>query len=644
MQPTQSSNSNPTVTYTTPGGQSMTSPLNEAPPQVQLLYQQLPQAQAQTSTAQSGAISAGAGAKVAQVQAKQAPAQIDLGADLAGKMTLDSALKKYTPLGKTPDEIFNQYLASSPYGLPNESPQDLMNKGISATALGAIGTPGSFMDRFNTKNAIAGLRDLQDKWGKTNAASRLASVFGLSNDTSAYDNAKTILGAHLSSLIPGASSAQATGQSFTGMLPNAQDPREDIPGKASAQFNSIEDQLLKTKGYSYKDLGLPTPDTQPAKPTTGGGLLKGLLQIGLPTAGAVGGGILGGVGGALVPGADLTGVPEVAGAMAGSGVGGAGGQALADILTGKKPGGDVALTGLLSAGGEGVGAGIGALLGKVGGGVADYGANLISKNLNLTPKMASDVAGEMGVKSVPQFLAKEGLQGANYEKVSSAVEPIQAQFDAIAKNPNIKIAPSNVINGFQAQIKTLQDSILPADHTKAKMLQTISDNFAAKFKDVPQIGADALTTLRQTVDKGIKDWGANPEVAGTGSLTRNVLQKSIQDADPSNSLDALGTKLRQYYTLIDKVEPRQFASAAKPILGVRDVAAALFGNALAGPPGAAGIFGLEKLLGTGPAINATSKGAMGLGKMLGSGVLKGAIKTGGATTGGGIGAMLGIGQ
>lgn len=264
----QSSNSNPTVQYRTPDGQITESPLNEAPPQVQLLYQQLPQAQAQTSTAVSGA-------KVAGVQAQQAPAQINLGADLANKMTLDDALKKYTPLGKTPDEIFNQYLASSPYGLPKESPQDLMNKGISADALGKIGTP-SFMDRFNTKNAIVGLRDLQDKWHKTNAGSQLASLVGLSPDIGAYNNAKTILGSHLSSLIPGASGAQATGQSLTDTLPSPVDPREYMSGNAEKQFSSVEDQLLKTKGYSYKDLGVDMPTTS-NKPSSGGELLNTIL-------------------------------------------------------------------------------------------------------------------------------------------------------------------------------------------------------------------------------------------------------------------------------------------------------------------------------------------------------------------------------
>lgn len=656
---TQSGNSNPTITWRMPTGATMTGPLNSAPPQVQLLYQQLPQAQAATSTAISGASSAASGATVAGVQAKQAPAQINLGADLANKMTLNQALKKYTPLGQSPDDIFKQYLASSPWGLPNESPSELRGKGISDDAVGKIGDNGSFADKWNTKQAILGMRDLHNTWNQTDLLSHVPFLGNYDSSAKAYNTQKAFIGNHLSSLIPGASGAQATGESLSNSLPNTGDVT--APSGAAGQFSKAEEGLLNVKGYKYSDLGLTAPagaggqtnnvstllggkgvDTN--KPIGGGDLLRNLLQVGLPTAGGIAGGLLGGVAGAAVPVVDVTGAPEVAGAIAGSGIGSGGGQALADVLTGKKIGADVPITGALGAAGEGVGAGIGALLGKAGGAIGDYGSNLISKNLNLTPKIAADAAGDMGVKSIPNFLSKEGLQGANYEKLSSAVEPIQGQFDAIAKNPNIKIAPSDVIDGFDKQIKSLQDSILPSDHAKANVLQTISDNFANKFKGVSQIGADAMTALRQTVDKGVKDFGSDPMVSGPANLTRGIIQKSIQDADPSNSLDALGTRLHQYYTLLGKAEPRQFVSAAKPLLSVKDAAAAVFGNALGGPLGGAGVFGLEKMLSSQTGTNALSLGARGLGKIIGSGAVKQGARMSGAGIGSGIGAILGLPQ
>src|ERR1035437_5220481 len=276
----QSGNSNPTVTYTVPGGQTMTTPLNEAPPAVQLKYQDLPQAQAQTSTAQSGAQSAASGATVAGVEAQKAPAQINMGADIKNKMTLDSALAKYTPLGKTADEVFQQYLAASPYGLPKESPQELMNKGITAPALGDIGTPGSFMDRYNTKNALSGIRDLRSKWQDVSTTAKLPFLGSSTDKAQGHEAGRTILGNHLASLIPGASGAQSTGQSLLDTLPNVGDATQLIPGASEQKFNSVEDQLLKTKGYSYKDLGLPAPTGQDQKkPSSGGDLLTSLLGM-----------------------------------------------------------------------------------------------------------------------------------------------------------------------------------------------------------------------------------------------------------------------------------------------------------------------------------------------------------------------------
>ena len=119
---TQTSNENPTITFRSPTGQTITAPLNQAPPQIQLLYQQLPQATAQTSSAQSGAVSAAAGAKTATVQAKVAASPIDLGTALKnGSVTsIKDALSKYSAT-MNPDDIFQQYLATN--GMPQESPQ-----------------------------------------------------------------------------------------------------------------------------------------------------------------------------------------------------------------------------------------------------------------------------------------------------------------------------------------------------------------------------------------------------------------------------------------------------------------------------------------------------------------------------------------
>ena len=281
----QSTNANPTVTYKTPTGQTVTSALQDATPQVQLLYQQLPQAQAQTSTAQSGAVSAQAGAQVAQVQAKTATQPLDLQSALSKGMSLGDALKNYSSLMK-PDDIFNQYKAQK--GLPKDiSPTELQNSGVSDALIGKIGDNGSLADRWNTQQTILGLRDLQGKFHKTGQFSSLVNKTGLANlgfdqtaanSQAAYESGRSIFTQHLNSVIPGGSNAAGQIDSVAKSIPSSEDMRSYAPGQADSKFSSAEDQLLKAKGYGYSDLGLTAPTSQPQKtPKSGGDLLSTIL-------------------------------------------------------------------------------------------------------------------------------------------------------------------------------------------------------------------------------------------------------------------------------------------------------------------------------------------------------------------------------
>lgn len=486
------------------------------------------------------------------------------------------------------------------------------------------------------------LSDLLDsyKMGKDNYLATNAP------DALGYQKSTAGLAAQLKGLIGGSGLrvTQPELNNWMSLLPGPEDTPQVVNKKLSELDGSLKATFHTDMGLDPKYL--PNANISTPTPTTGGSLLnKGLddiLNVALPTGGAVAGGGIGALLGALVPGADATGVPEVAGAIGGSSVGGGAGQALADFLSGKKPGADVAVTAALSGAGEGAGAGLGALLGKTGSAVGDYGTSLISKNLNLTPKMSSDVAKDMGVKSISDFLSKEGLQGANYEKVATAAEPIQTKFDAIANDPNLKIDPGKIVDGFDKQIKQLQTSILPSDQAKAKVLDQIGSNFIDRFGDQTSVGADQITALRRQVDTGVKDFGADPLVASAGNLTRNILQKSIQDSDTTSTLKPLGQKLNQYYTLLSKAEPRQFASTGKPLLSAKDAITGFIGNMFGGPPAAAAGIGLEKILGSAPGTKAVSKGAITLGNILKSGALQKTLSTGGAIAGSGLGAILGL--
>lgn len=279
----QSSNSNPTITWRTPNGQTQSGTLDQAPPQVQLLYQKLPQASAQTSTAQSQATTAGVGAQAATYPLK-------LKNDLANGMTLSKALTTYSSLMK-PDDIFTQYLAQNPSKLPPLSPTELRNMGVSDQILGQNGQNGSFADRWNTRNAILGLRDLQNKFHTTHFYSSLLNTLGLGgNNAAAYNSAYNLFTEHLNSLIPGGSNASGEIQKVSQSIPSVNDPREYNRGKADAQFNSAEDQILKAKGYDYTDIGL-NPSTPPETKQTGGNILNFLLGSAMNSAQDIGTGI-----------------------------------------------------------------------------------------------------------------------------------------------------------------------------------------------------------------------------------------------------------------------------------------------------------------------------------------------------------------
>lgn len=214
-----------------------------------------------------------------QIAARQKKAQLDLSDDLTkNKITLPSAIKKYTALGMSPDSVFTQYLSESPYGTPHENPQDLQQLGVTPDALGKIGTPGSFMDKYNTKNAIQEISNLQDLWNQTGTISKIPFLAASTPSGKAYQSALQIAGEHLSSLIPGASSSQGSNNALINSLPQLGDLSQLDPAAAKGQFDAVEKQLLASKGYTKEALGLAETKTPPAAPKPkGGDLLSGLM-------------------------------------------------------------------------------------------------------------------------------------------------------------------------------------------------------------------------------------------------------------------------------------------------------------------------------------------------------------------------------
>lgn len=657
----------PTVTYKTPSGQVVTSDLNAAPPQIQTLYNQnylQPQAnlaQTQAGAAVTSADIPGAQARstTAGIQAKQAGALQGLKKDLSNKMTLGSAISKYTALGMSADDIFKNYLTQNTWGpnntpkLPVESITQLQQMGISPQALGITGTgyaPNSFADKWNTKNAIQEVNKLQDLWNKTNALGR---IFGRANPaTNAYDSYLTIVGDHLSSLIPGASGAQATGEGLLKTLPDPSNLGE-ITGNPAGQFDSVRNALLQSKGYTAKELGLELPSSS----NTGKDLLNSLIQAAVPTVGAVGGGALGGLlGGAIdIPTGAIPGA--VAGGVAGATAGGAGGQALADLLTGKKPGMDVAMTGALS----GVGEGAGAVIGK--------GLGLLGKTL--APKVSDSVFNKVvadspsyapNVQALKNTAEKYGLMDGTSSQglqimpqiMNNLGKTIQSKLENVSLPADLSNISNNILKEFEKnssafnntiEFKNAQKYILDRLYSGTGNDTPISQLVDATGKPMVKTGSQTsyanLYQLKSEVANDLsKVFKAEANPASTYQLTPKDEANLALWNGLKNAIDKVSPEVRQLnddqHNMFDIAKGFvRDANSAKGGSFAGDVFDILAGNMLGGPVG-----GLAGLIG-GKAIRSEG-GRMALNAILNSGKLSGLLKGlgsgAGAVTGAGVNA------
>ena len=225
-----------------------------------------------------------------QIQAPQA-----LGADLKNGMTLSDAMKKYLPLKVDPHDIYKQYLAGNTYGpngtpkAPVESPEQLINMGVPADALGKVGETGTVQDRWNTGSVVEEFRKANDLWNQTSAANLAGNKAGYNAASEKYLTARAILGEHISTAIGGAPSGETTAATLMNLLPNSTNLLNYSPDVAKGKFDTAEEMLRLQKRYSYDDIYTKPPtDTAQTqqKPTTGGGLLTNLLgMVANPVAG-----------------------------------------------------------------------------------------------------------------------------------------------------------------------------------------------------------------------------------------------------------------------------------------------------------------------------------------------------------------------
>lgn len=652
---------NTPITYTDPQGQQITAPYGQLPALVQnLVNQQWQQRATLQETSASGARTT-ATIPTAQRQSQQAQAPNQLATDLKkNKITLPSAINKYQSQGMSADDIFKQYLAQSPWGLPKESITQLKNMGITDDALGKIGDTGSFMDRNNTRAAINEIDRLQSLWKQTNALSSIASkvnvggILGAAGNSAAvYDAAKTQFGEHYQSLIPGAPSASADVAKIMGTLPDSSNLTDYSPERATELFNNAKEMLLKQKNYQPNDLGLTQNDVNP---TNGGQMIRNIIKTGSMTGntssgtpltpggpnrpGAGGGykdlaallptifGTGGAIAGAAVPIGGETGATEIAGGAIGQGVG----QAIENAINGKPIMQNVAeqTTGGLVTGGVFRGAGL--LAGKA---FTAAGENEATQALNLTNGIKNSLRIKNGQEPVAQTLAKNNIVGGDVDAVKGAIEKAQTAFDSIAKNSKIPVDMETFRDTAQNAIDELRGSSVPSNQKLASSVEQGLSNIWDKIQNGSITSIADLNKERQAFDNATNDsqfggatWGTNRII---GDALRSTVYHMAQDAGDAGvakgkSLQEQGLNLRNLHNIANAADKRVGQGNSASILSVSNSLLGLVGSTIggfsAGPLGA--------ILGYGTPIAARaalrnpivakilSTGAIGAGKAAGN--------------------------
>ena len=217
------------------------------------------------------------------------------------------------------------------------------------------------------------------------------------------------------------------------------------------------------------------------------------------------------------------------------------------------------------------------------------GEGLSVKTLRPSPSQQAKFAQETGEK-LGEFLQKRNLQGAGFDQIDTHIAPIQQSFDEAGSSVIVK--SSDILNKFDEQIKRLKQSVLPADKQKAQALKAIKNNFKEKYGS-GDIGGDVVTSLRQDVDKGIRDFKLDETTKGPLNLVRDVLQNSIRDsADKAGvtigdmSVKEAGVELSKLYKLLDIAEKQQYLGQGASPFGLRTLLGAGAGGAMGGLPGA----------------------------------------------------------
>jgi hypothetical protein len=299
------------------------------------------------------------------------------------------------------------------------------------------------------------------------------------------------------------------------------------PSVDYSQFGNYSDSAKQAieGGANIQDVQSAYQKIQQAQPTQQQG--NWLTRL-LPTVG----GVLGGIGGALIPGLGETGVSEIAGSGVGQGIG----KGLENILTGNPWSQGVGSNVAQGAAFGGIGKLAGGVLGQTGKALGNFGTNSLeslSKEEQAAAqsllKNQTQKAVELNYADVPEkyakannalthvdYMNKAGLPGYNPYKMQ---ELGQAGHQTIGENINAALdtqAPMSVNGWLQSAVKKLG---LEPDIQVSAGMQPI------KF---PATGDASLAlTTKSPLYDAMKLWEQDPYIKKLGLTQQNLIDGQI---------------------------------------------------------------------------------------------------------------------
>ena len=290
-------------------------------------------------------------------------------------------------------------------------------------------------------------------------------------------------------------------------------------------------------------------------------LLDTVIDI-LPTAGAIVGGLAGGVLGG--------GVGSLATGAAGTFVGAAGGRQLAEFIqdmTGRQDEtteeafretlvdaskaavADLATGGLIKIGKP--------IVSGVASKLIDIGDDLALRALRPNITQQKNFFKTTG-QELKDFVIEKGLFKKGVEQADELIKPLQENFDNIADKSGVKIPTGDIFEAFKTKIQEYNNIGVSGYQSRANALQKELDAFLSKFGKTIEIDISDVNTLRKKLDSlmGDSKYLKDDILADADKLARDIYADTARNAaasanlvdDAGRSLKDIGLELSNLYS------------------------------------------------------------------------------------------------